>query len=117
MHTVPNVRALIRELKGVEKEWFNLGLILKVNKERLDLIRNDSNTGAASQMEQMFEFWLVEYPEATWQDVIGALESLGNQEELTTRLRGYYINTPGLFNFSLSYNIQSCVKCSCQGWI
>lgn len=94
--TVPTVDALVRELKGVN-DWFNLGLILKVPKGKLKSFRDDSTVEAVGMMRKMFNYWLIENPGATWQDVVDALESLGNQEELITWLRGYYINIkPGL---------------------
>ena len=83
------------------EDWFDLGLILKVPKGRLTSFQSDdSTTGSGGPMAKMLEYWLVKNPGATWQDLIDALEKMDDQEELIARLRGYYINTPGL---SFSY--------------
>ena len=99
VHAVPTVESLIQELKNVE-DWFDLGLILKVPKGRLTSFQSDdSTTGSGGPMAKMLEYWLVKNPGATWQDLIDALEKMDDQEELIARLRGYYINTPGLSFF------------------
>ena len=74
---VLNVRNLSSELTTITN-WYQLGLYLNLQTHELDKIQQDhAHHGNDRQMVGMLSLWLRRTPNATWGDVVSALQQMG----------------------------------------
>ena len=72
-----NVRNLSSELTTITN-WYQLGLNLNLQMHELDKIQQDhAHQGNDRQMLVMLGLWLRRTPNATWEDVVSALQKMG----------------------------------------
>ena len=72
---VPTVKLLVKELKDVVDNWNLFGVSLGVPANTLDTIKlNDPNGGVENWKLKMFQFWLQSNVDASWKEVVRALE-------------------------------------------
>ena len=73
----PDVKTLCNELVSVS-DWRKLGLNLGVQDYKLDQIeRSRSAEGCDGWKRETFSLWLRRKSSASWQDVVGALQQMG----------------------------------------
>ena len=73
----PDVKILCNELVSVS-DWRTLGLNLGVQDYELDQIeRNHPTEGSGRWRQETFSVWLRRKSSASWQDVVGALQQMG----------------------------------------
>ena len=71
---VPTVQLLLKELKDVTDDWKLFGLSLGVPVRNLNTIKLDDPHGGVENWKlKMFEIWLQYKPDASWKDVVRAL--------------------------------------------
>ena len=64
-----------KELKEVTDDWKLFGVSLGVPVRKLDTIKlDDPHGGVESWKLKMFQLWLQSKPDASWNDVVRALE-------------------------------------------
>ena len=85
---VLSARNLFSELEPVTK-WFQLGINLGLQTHRLDKIRQDYHE-TDQQMLQMLDVWLRREPNASWLDVVNALEEM-EENTVAKNIRQKYI--------------------------
>lgn len=73
--TVLNVKTLCAELKRVA-DWHQLGINLGVPADGLTNVESDHQSNNRRKA-QMLDLWLQRTPNATWGDVVSALEEMG----------------------------------------
>ena len=75
----PTVQLLVTELVTVSEDWYTLGIALGVPSHMLkDIKASNSNAGVMLWKTHMFEKWLDIKADASWKDVINALESVNH---------------------------------------
>ena len=80
-----SVRNLVRECADVNTRWFELGLELGVKNNELNGIRQTlSAENNNMKMMQMFDKWKRSNPDASWLDVVKALEEMGENDVAQT---------------------------------
>ena len=88
---VPTVKLLIKELKEVTDDWKLFGVSLGVPVKKLKAIKLDDPHGGVENWKlEMFHFWLRLKSDASWKDVVKALE-LNDYGRLAARVRKTYI--------------------------
>ena len=78
-------------------DWKLFGVSLDVPVENLDTIKlNDPHGGVENWKMEMFQFWLRSKPDASWKDVVQALE-LNRHDLLAARVKRIYmlVKSPG----------------------
>ncbi len=70
-----HLRDLVRHVKTTN--WYGLGLELGVDDYTLDLIHEDQRGDNRAQLRRMFQEWLRESEEPTWEAVVQALTAIG----------------------------------------
>ena len=74
---VLDVQHLSSELQSVTN-WYQLGIHLGLETHELDMVQMDyAHQGNDRQRLQMLDLWLQRTPNATWEDVVRALELIG----------------------------------------
>ena len=72
-----NVKNLSSELTTITN-WYQLGLYLNLQTHDLSKIQQDhAHHGNDRQMLEMLSLWLRRTPNATWEDVVNALQQMG----------------------------------------
>ena len=84
---VPDVQVLSSELTTVV-DWHKLGLNLGIPKHELDKIERDYRLNDRQRLE-MLHLWLRHTPYATWEDVVSALQQMG-ENMVAERIRQKY---------------------------
>ena len=92
----PSLKQLLKllkpEISGVAAQWYDLGVQLLDNATGiLDVIRADNPNGANKCCTIMFEKWLKLKPDATWNQLVTALKTVGlnsSADNLTLQLTG-----------------------------
>ena len=88
---VLNVKNLSSELTTVTN-WYRLGINLNLQSHELDKIQQSYvNPENDRRMLQMLDLWLRRTPNATWEDVVSALEQMGENRVAETILQKYHI--------------------------
>ena len=85
---VLSVRNLFSELEPVTR-WFQLGINLGLQPHELNKVQQD-NHGSDQQMLQTLDLWLRRTPDASWLNVVSALEKMG-ENRVATNIRRKYI--------------------------
>ena len=80
---------LASELKTVTAKWFQLGINLGLETYELNMIQRD-NQGSDQQMLQTLDVWLRREPNASWVDVVNALEEM-RENKAAKNIRQKYI--------------------------
>ena len=95
---VPTEQLLIKELKEVTDDWRVFGVTLGIPGRNLKSIMiDDPNGGVKNWKLKMFQFWLQYKPDASWKDVIRALED-NDYRNLAATLSKRYVLTTGSGN-------------------
>ena len=80
------VQQLLKQLHEVN-DWYSLGVVLGVPVERLQEIQASNSQGGVWHWKiNMFQFWLNSTLNASWEDVISALEEI-DHVALAARLK------------------------------
>ena len=92
-----DVKVLTRELKSVQKRWFELGLRLGVRYSVLKAIKNHENERsdlrAGPQMiRHMLQYWLKSNPSCSWSIIIKGLREI-DEFVLARTLESKYLPT------------------------
>ena len=88
---VPTVKLLIKELKEVTDDWKLFGVSLGVPVKKLKAIKLDDPHGGVENWKlEMFHFWLRLKSDASWKDVIQALEE-SDYGSLAARVKRTYV--------------------------
>ena len=75
--SVLDVQYLSSELQSVTN-WYQLGIHLGLETHELDMVQMDyAHQGNDRQRLQMLDLWLQRTPNATWENVVRALELIG----------------------------------------
>ena len=62
----------------VDDNWFDYGLQLEINMNRLNSIKGDhSGGGSKESMRRVINHWLKSSPVVCWERILAALESIG----------------------------------------
>ena len=92
----PDVKTLCNELVSVS-DWRKLGLNLGVQDYELDQIeRSRSAEGCDGWKRETFSLWLRRKSSASWQDVAGALQQMGENtvaERMKLKYMPSWLNT------------------------
>lgn len=83
-----DVQCLLSELEPVTK-WFQLGINLGLQTYELNKVQQDYH-GSDQQMLQTLDLWLRRTPDASWLNVVSALEKMG-ENRVATNIRRKYI--------------------------
>ena len=83
-----NAELLCSELATVS-DWKKLGINLSVSKDDLEEIRHDNQWDYQRKLE-MLKLWLQRTPNATWEDVVIALQKMG-KNKVVEHIRDKYI--------------------------
>ena len=83
-----NLQRLASELASVI-DWFSLGLNLGLQKHELTKIERDYQGNDRRRVE-MLDLWLQRTPNATWEDVVRALQQMG-ENVVAENIREKYI--------------------------
>ena len=86
---VLNTKTLAFELKAVTADWYRLGLNLGLETSELNKVQQDYH-GSDQQMLQTLDLWLRRTPDASWLNVVSALETMG-ENRVATNIRQKYI--------------------------
>ena len=86
--TVLNDKTLCAELKSVT-DWHRLGINLGVPADELTIVEN-GNQSNNRRKARMLNLWLRCTPNATWEDVVSALEEMG-ENRVAENIRHNYI--------------------------
>ena len=73
LSTKPSLHELCEHVR-VGSKWYNLGVLLKLDAEKLESIREKSEDSTFN-LTKMFELWLMTNPNATRREIIEALHS------------------------------------------
>ena len=85
---VLDIRELSSELVTVTN-WFNLGLNLGLKMYELKKIEDD-HRGNDRQLKETLHLWLQHTPKASWEDVVNALQKIG-EKRVAEEIRQKYI--------------------------
>ena len=100
---VLNVKNLSSELTEITN-WYRLGLNLNLQTHELKKIQQDhAHRGSDQQMLEMLDKWLRRTPTATWDDVVTALQQMG-ENRVAENIRQKHKrrpSKPNAFCFSL----------------
>ena len=70
----PTLKELLSHVP-VYNRWYNLGLALDLEHEKLDKIKiENQNTSADDRLREMFQLWLRVKPHGTHRDIVRALQ-------------------------------------------
>ena len=86
---VLNTKTLAFELKAVTAYWYRLGLNLDLETSELNKVQQDYH-GSDQQMLQTLDLWLRRTPDASWLNVVSALEMM-EENRVATNIRRKYI--------------------------
>jgi len=87
----PTVQLLVSELTAVTDDWFTFGVLLGVPPSRLKAIQASKGQGGVQQWKvDMFQAWLDNKLDASWEDIVSALKQLENLR-LATKLKKKYL--------------------------
>ena len=64
----------MEELNGVSVKWYNIGMQLRVEIDRLDAVKEQYNH-PSNCLRETLKIWLKTYPSPTWSNVVEALRS------------------------------------------
>ena len=71
----PTVKGLVENLKDLVRGWKTFAILLpKIEQPDIDTIESDRRDDTVDQKQRLYDKWLRVYPEASWEDVIVALE-------------------------------------------
>ena len=91
---VLNVRNLSSELTTITN-WYQLGLYLNLQTHELDKIQQDhAHQGNDRQRLGMLALWLRHTPNATWEDVVSALQQM-EEKRAAENIRQKHLRRPG----------------------
>ena len=96
----PELPVLITHARTTK--WYTLGVVLRLDTKRLDAIRREYQ-GVDERLLKMYDLWLDANPNATYKDVIKALESEPLQEMVNAAKLGNYLQT-GIMHTLTIYN-------------
>ena len=86
----PTIFQLTTELIELN-DWYSLGVALKVPPSKLKEIRQSApQEGIQYWKIELLQYWLDSTPDASWNDIIVALKTIGHHT-LSARLREKYI--------------------------
>ena len=89
----PSVHLLVKELKEV-KDWYVFGVALDIPVRQLNAIQSSNPHGGVERwLVDMFEYWLNSNPDASWKDIIQALEQT-DQLVLAAKVKIKYLSPP-----------------------
>ena len=87
---IPTLKELLKELSKVEK-WFMLGIFLDVPVDQLEKIESSHQQRELERcMIDMLKYWLNNNVNASWKDVVRALEQI-NQLVLAATVKQKYL--------------------------
>ena len=91
LRATPTLQLLLRELLSkVASKWENIGVLLNVDDGRLSNIKVDNHGESRDCLREMLRIWLKKVdPPPSWNDIIEALECLG-EERLSQELKERY---------------------------
>ena len=90
---VPTVHLLAKELKEVN-DWYTFGVALDIPVRQLRIIQSSNpHAGVDRWLVDMFEYWLSSNPDASWKDIIQALEQT-DQLVLAAEVKIKYLSPP-----------------------
>ena len=109
---VPTEQLLLKELKEVTDDWKVFGVSLGIPGRKLkSIVTEDPNGGVENWKLKMFQFWLQYKPDASWEDVVRALEDNDYCNLAATLSKKYLLATDSAGNddgeggsISLFYN-------------
>lgn len=90
---VLNTKTLAFELKAVTADWYQLGLNLDLETSELKKIRRDIQ-GSDQQMLETLDLWLRRVPNASWMNLVDALQQMG-ENTVAGGIRQKYIEGGG----------------------
>ena len=100
---VLNVKNLSSELTTVTN-WYRLGINLNLRSHELDKIQQSYvNPENDRQMLQMLGLWLRRTPNSTWEDVVSALEQMGENRVAENIRQKYHIERGSKFEVALFF--------------
>ena len=71
----PTVEGLVENLKDLVRGWKTFAIHLpEIEQPDIDTIESDRRDDTVDQKQRLYDKWLRAYPEASWEDVIVALE-------------------------------------------
>ena len=82
---------LKRELSDISNQWFELGMRLNIPMPAMKEMEHDT-VRLERRMPKLFQYWLKNETNPTWQKIVDALEGIG-QGELASKLTHKYITT------------------------
>ena len=86
----PELKDLLKELYSKASKWMSIGVLLDVDKGRLDAIKTAENHAPDDCLCEMLAIWLNKVsPPPSWAAIADAMEVLGDQK-LTDQLRTKY---------------------------
>ena len=90
----PDIATLCNELTGIS-DWFTLGLNLGVPHHQLEEVRRNyySVEGLGACRRETLVLWLQRTPNASWGDMVGALQQIG-ENIVAERIEQKYIVGP-----------------------
>ena len=89
----PNLSDLLTELVTVAPDWYNLGLELDLDWEKLNIIKSDSSQNCKESLCKMLQEWLNNSDDTKWNAVADALESdLISKKNLARKIRCKYLS-------------------------
>ena len=86
-------KTLASELKAVTADWYQLGLNLGLETSELKKIRRDIQ-GSDQQMLETLDLWLRRVPNASWMNLVDALQQMG-ENRVAEDIRQKYIEGGG----------------------
>ena len=110
----PTAQQLLTELDEVD-DWFSFGVALGITVGRLREIQASNQDGVRRWKIEMFQSWLDSTPNASWEDIIKALEQC-HHVALAERLRSRYIGqqeSSGVWCVCVRVHVCVCVCSVC----
>ena len=90
---LPTVHLLVKELKEVN-DWYTFGVALDIPVRQLRIIQSSNpHAGVDRWLVDMFEYWLSSNSDASWKDIIQALEQT-DQLVLAAEVKMKYLSPP-----------------------
>lgn len=103
MLNISNLGQLVWLLDEVQKEWYQLGLQLKLQPHILDVIRKDFHSTKECCTE-MLKLWLqMVDPQPSWEKLLQALEHVGCRHLALKLSKDHNISFPGMYEVSNSF--------------